>query len=265
MRSSVPVGVRPVEPVLSVRAAHPAVVLRSAQPGTAPGRWVRRAAVPVLAALLLVTVGAGPAWAAEYRYWSFWTGDGAGGWRFATQGPSLLRPGDGTSIGFRFTISGESGADGQQHAPRDAADFDEVCGDTPAEPDRKRLALVVDFGTPGEAPEGQSPPRPRTVCAQVPRDASAAEALAATTKSLRYDSAALLCAIDGYPRSGCGDPVSGDAAREGGSDPGGDTETAGNQDDGGQGGGPSLGLVAGLCAVVLLGGAALWRSRRRRD
>jgi hypothetical protein len=74
--------------------------------------------------------------------------------------------------------------------------------------------------------------------------------LAAVAAPLRYDSGALLCAIAGYPHAGCGDQVaagSNSGAGKGGSD-----------------GGPSLGLLAGAGAVVLLGAGAVWQARRRR-
>ncbi|KIF03600.1 hypothetical protein PL81_23315, partial [Streptomyces sp. RSD-27] len=66
-----------------------------------------------------------------------------------------------------------------------------------------------DFGMPEDAPAGETPPQdaPRTACAQVAPDATAAEALASVAKPLRYNGAALLCAISGYPKSGCGEPI----------------------------------------------------------
>ncbi|NEE36853.1 hypothetical protein G3M53_67045, partial [Streptomyces sp. SID7982] len=60
--------------------------------------------------------------------------------------------------------------------------------------------------------DGEKPPALRTACAQVAPDASSAEALAAVAKPLRYDDSAMLCAISGYPRTGCGEQVSGDSA-----------------------------------------------------
>ncbi|WP_033822490.1 SCO2322 family protein, partial [Kitasatospora sp. MBT63] len=115
---------------------------------------------------------------------------------------------------------------------------------------RKRVAVVLDFGTaadspPGALDAGQSPPAPRTACASVPSGATSAEVLAAVAPPLRYDSAGLLCAIAGYPRAGCGEPV---AATSKSSD----------------GGGPSVGLIAGAALVLLLGAGAVVQARRRR-
>ena len=117
---------------------------------------------------------------------------------------------------------------------------------------RKRVAVLIDPGTAADAPGGAAPPGARTGCARVPADASSADALAAVAKPLRYDSAGILCAIAGYPAAGCGEQV---AAGSGG-------RSAGGAGSGGSGG-PSLGLYAGIGAVVLLGAAATWQARRR--
>ncbi|MFE2973744.1 SCO2322 family protein [Streptomyces sp. NPDC059258] len=229
----------------------------------APAR-LRTPLVSLLAALIAasaVLLGAGSAQAAGYRYWSFWEGNGKN-WEYATQGPSLLRPDDGTVQGFRFAVSEDSGDAAQ---PRRAPDFGAICADTPAEDGRKRVALVIDPGTSADAPDGEKPPALRTACAQVAPDASSADALAAVAKPLRYDSSAMLCAISGYPKSGCGEQVSGDSGSAKPSDP---AKTADDQEkseegDGG-GGGPSVGLLVGIGAVLLLGIAAVVQARRRR-
>ncbi|MEW2043282.1 GPS-CTERM domain-containing protein, partial [Streptomyces sp. NPDC005534] len=84
--------------------------------------------------------------------------------------------------------------------------------------------------------------------------ATTAEALASVAKPLRYDTNALLCAISGYPRTGCGDQVSASrptaSARPGAAEP--------------SGHGPSVGLWAGVAAVAALGAAAVRQARRRR-
>ncbi|MEU1051795.1 SCO2322 family protein [Streptomyces sp. NPDC005876] len=209
---------------------------------------IRRSAPLVLAALLLVA-GAGQAGAAGYRYWSFWDRDGAS-WTYATEGPSTARPGDGDVQGFRFAVSEDSG---DAARPRGAADFAEICADTPAKKGDKRVALVLDFGTAADAPSGETPPGPRTACARVASDATTADALAAVAGPLRYDTDALLCAIAGYPQAGCGEQVSDEREPAPGKD------TAADDD----GGGPSVGLLAGVAVVAVLGAAAFRQARRR--
>ncbi|MFG3245612.1 SCO2322 family protein [Streptomyces sp. NPDC048187] len=209
----------------------------------------RRVVLLLLAAVLLIGT-AGQAQAAGYRYWSFWDRDG-GTWVYATQGPSLARPSDGDVQGFRFSVSEDSGDAAQ---PRGTADFASVCAKTPAEEGSKRVALVLDFGTAPDAPSGETPPAPRTACARVSPDATTADALAAVAGPLRYDTNALLCAIAGYPKSGCGEQVSQK-----------NTAAPQQKDTSDDGGGPSVGLVAGIAVVAALAGTATWQARRRRN
>ncbi|WP_217240598.1 SCO2322 family protein [Streptomyces sp. AC555_RSS877] len=204
------------------------------------------AALVVLVASLLLG-NAGPAQAAGYRYWSFWERDG-NQWTYATQGPSTTRPSDGDVQGFRFAVSEDSG---DATKPRGTADFTTICAKTPAQDGRKRVALVIDFGTTTDAPTGETPPAARTACAVTAPDATTAEALAAVAKPLRYNTNALLCAISGYPQTGCGEPV---GRRQPTAAPKKDTEDHG----------PSLGLFAGAAAVAALGAAAVWQARRRK-
>ncbi|MFC8824407.1 SCO2322 family protein [Streptomyces sp. NPDC057137] len=206
----------------------------------------------------LTVPGAGTAHAAGYRYWSFWESDGAT-WTYATQGPALARPADGAVNGFRFAVS----ADSQDAAkPRETPDFAAVCGSTPAKSGSKRVAVVVDPGTEADAPDGEKPPAPLAGCARVDTEATSADALAAVAKPLRYNSDALLCGITGYPKSGCGDQISGDGATP---TPTASRATGGLQkadEDGGST--PSVGILAGAAAVLTLATAAIWQARRRR-
>ncbi|MEW2397121.1 SCO2322 family protein [Streptomyces sp. NPDC046862] len=222
-------------------------------------RRVSAATLVALALVLLVLSGAGPAQAASYRYWSFWERDGGGpAWTYATQGPSTTRPSDGEVQGFRFAVSEDSKDSAR---PRRAPDFASLCARTPAREGHKRVGLVIDFGTAADAPSGETPPAPRTACARVPEDATAADALAAVAKPLRYDTNALLCGIAGYPEKGCGEPVSDTGAGA----PPGDAGTEAPKVPGAPGEeGPSLGLFAGVGVVALLGAAAVWQARRRR-
>ncbi|MFI2435608.1 SCO2322 family protein [Streptomyces sp. NPDC018693] len=205
-------------------------------------------ALSALSALLLPLPTAGAAGAATgYRYWSFWTHDGKG-WTYATEGPSTARPSDGDVHGFRFAVSDDSANAAQ---PRGAAAFGPICARTPAQDGTKRVALIIDFGTPTDAPSGETPPAPRTACARVASDATTAEALASVAKPLRYDPNALLCAIAGYPEKGCAEQVSTN-----------NTSTKNNTSNESEG--PSLGLLTGLGVITLLAGTAVWQARRRR-
>ncbi|MDR3083742.1 MAG: hypothetical protein LBV60_22975, partial [Streptomyces sp.] len=162
------------------------------------------------------------------------------------------RPADGDVQGFRFAISENS-----QKAvkPRGDADFATICAKTPARDGEKRVALVLDFGTTADAPAGERAPAPRTVCARVPENATTADALAAVAPPLRYDTNALLCAIAGYPQKGCGEQVRDTAPSKTGKP----SESSESHHI------PSVGVLAGVVAVAVLGGAAIWQARRRRS
>lgn len=245
----------------------PAVARTGAASVTRTGALTAALLLAVAAAVSML-LGAGTAHAAGYRYWSFWEGNGKS-WEYATQGPSLVRPDDGTVQGFRFSVSQDS-QDAAQ--PRRAPGFGAICAGTPAEDGTKRVALVIDSGTAADAPDGETPPAPRTACARVGPDASTAEALASVAKPLRYSGDALLCAISGYPASGCGDQVSGDSGGDGGrksaapgdATPNSASTAARGNGDGNGGSLPSAGVLVGVGAVLLLGIAAVLQARRRR-
>ncbi|GHF34160.1 hypothetical protein GCM10010218_14140 [Streptomyces mashuensis] len=193
-----------------------------------------------------------------YRYWSFWTGSGTA-WSYATEGPGTYRPADGSAVGFRFAVSQDSA---NAPRPRATPDVAAVCGGTPEEDGHKRVAVVLDFGTPADAAHGETPPEARTACAAVAGDATAAEALAAVAKPLRYDSNALLCGIAGYPRTGCGEKV--DVAAGSGATHAPQSSHDSHDAQAKKDSGPSAGLITGIAVVAVLAGAGLWQARRRR-
>src|SRR5688500_4258203 len=104
--------------------------------------------VSVLAALFLSLLS-GPAEAASYRYWGYYTWtDGA--WAFATKGPDQTAPADGAVEGWRFAVTTESGS---PRVPRADGDFDAICTSTDPAAGKKRVAVVIDGGLSDDAPE----------------------------------------------------------------------------------------------------------------
>lgn len=138
--------------------------------------------------------------AAAYRYWSYWLGS-EGDWAFANVGPAFRVPADGTLEGWRFAISGVQG----NQAPSSAPDFDAVCGATPPEDGRKRVAVVVDPGAAEDAPEGEQAPGAWAMCVVAEPQATGYEVLraAATVRTER----GLICGIGGYPSRGCAEVI----------------------------------------------------------
>ncbi|MEU3687492.1 SCO2322 family protein [Streptomyces narbonensis] len=234
------------------------------------GAAARSGAVAAGAVLVLTAVAPAPAQAAGYRYWSFWESEGGRTWTYATQGPATARPADGDAIGFRFALS-----QGTSDTSRPSAlpDFPGICAGVEKKDGSKRIAVVVDFGGPEDAPASEQPPaKPVTSgCAQVREDATGAEALAAVAKPLRYDGAAMLCGIAGYPARGCGEqvaegeehPTTPPASASTSTAPTAPASGSGSASGDESGGGPSFGVLAGGAAVLALGGAAIWKARRR--
>jgi len=177
-----------------------------------------------------------PAHATAFRFWSYWLG-AENGWAFATQGAARV-PKDGSVDGWRFAVSP---ATGSTTPPRATSTFDAVCGDTAAVADRKRVGLVIDFGTAADAPPGQSPPGVTIVrCVVVPVSATGYQVLDAVGE-LRVK-AGLICGIDGYPTTGCGERVADPGSGGGGSSSGSGgsgTNTGGTSSGSGSGDGPS--------------------------
>ncbi len=170
---------------------------------TRSSRPVRTAATLVLA-VLASTVGlaltAGPASAEAYRYWGYYhLTDGA--WGFAETGPDGATPEDGAVEGYRFAVAGAT----DSRPPRALPTFADLCGDTPVEDGSKRVGIVLDFGRDVDAAPDDSTPEPRGECAVV--DAAATgDAVLAEVAELRVEGG-LVCAIDGFPTTGCGDAV----------------------------------------------------------
>ncbi|MFE6053518.1 SCO2322 family protein [Kitasatospora sp. NPDC056446] len=229
--------------------------------------------VTALAGALLAVAGAAPAQAAGYRYWSFWRGAEGGGWAYQQQGPAIAVPPDGAVDGWRFAASPDGGQDAAK--PRTAGSFADICAQTPAQDGRKRVAVVLDFGTaedtgatggpsagasagPSAGATAGTPagavPETRTACAAVAPRATSAEVLAVVAPPLRYDTNGLLCAIAGYPKAGCADQVGAAGAAK----PDGAATPADH------GSGPDVGLIAGGALVAVLAGGAVWQARRRR-
>jgi len=161
-------------------------------------RVLLAATVTVLAATV---ASAAPAAATSYRYWTYWHGQGSS-WTFSSYGPAA-RPADGAVEGWRFEVSV---ATGSSTPPRAAPSFATICDTTPAVADRKRVALIVDFGTIESRPPGQVPPRGiDTFCAVVPTTANGYQVLSAYSAFAAQ--AGLICSIAGYPVGECGAPV----------------------------------------------------------
>lgn len=245
-----------------------------------------RLVLAVLAGLALTGTTATVAHAEDgFRFWGYyqWT---SGKWGFASKGPDGIVPADGAVEGWRFAVGGKA-----PRTPRAAGDFQTICASVAPVTGKKRVAVVVDPGTPEDAVAGGGTPAPaKGTCVVTDTKATGAKVLAAVAK-VRIEKS-LTCAIDGYPAKGCGDPVrnikvpatdtpvqleigtpvGAESTPSVTTTPNGDTTVtptpvAGNDDkdsDADDNSQPWLPVVGIGALVVLVGGGAFWLNRRRR-
>ena len=172
----------------------------------------RRAAVLAVLAVLatLVVVGSwllSPEAQARsyYKYWGYWhKPPGATSWQYSKVGASgyYLQQGDQVE-GWRFAV-GTAGPSDPQPRPTTAS-YDGYCKDQNSSK-AYRVLLVVDYGTESDAPTG-----PVYSCYGF--DSSVNGFTVLTQQHTERDSNGLICAIDSYPRSGCGETVNSPAPK----------------------------------------------------
>lgn len=173
---------------------------------------MRRLALPalVLGALVLGTaLPAVPSSASTYYdYWGYWhkpvSQQGAGAWQYSKVGASgyYLQPGAQVE-GWRYAIGTASQSDPKPR-PVDVA-YGDYCHDTTS---AYRVLLVVDYGTQSGAPSG-----PVYSCYSYDKDHQPSGVQVLTRQHTERDSGGLICAIDTYPKTGCGDVVSSPAPK----------------------------------------------------
>lgn len=116
---------------------------------------VKRLVLTLMTGLLLAGTVTTTAHAEDgYRFWGYYQYTG-GQWAFAQKGSEAVVPTDGAVEGWRFAVGGA-----KPRVPRAAGDFTTICGSTPAETGKKRVALVIDPGTAADSTAGATPPRP---------------------------------------------------------------------------------------------------------
>jgi hypothetical protein len=162
---------------------------------------MRRAAAVLALVALASGVVAAPAQAAAYRFWGYFQLTN-GAWAFALKGPAQIVPKDGSVEGWRFAVADESST----RTPRAKPAFDTLCAGTAPKANTKRVGLVIDYGRPADSAASAQPPAARATCVAVPTTATGADVLVAAGTKLRLDKA-LMCGIDGWPATGCGEPV----------------------------------------------------------
>lgn len=198
-----------------------------------------------------------------YRYWSYFQWDGSQ-WAYAQAGADSTIPADGSVEGWRFATAGAT-----PRTPRAAGDFANICAAAPAEEGRKRVAVVIDQGTPEDAPPGDTPDGVvRGTCVVAAPEATGTQVVGAVA-AVRTEQG-VICGLGGYPATACIDtitltttpadqplelqvqpPVGSAASNNGAPQP---ADQAGNP----------LPVIVGAAIVVVLAGGGVWLARRNR-
>jgi hypothetical protein len=151
-----------------------------------------RSGVALTLVVGLILAFAAPASADTTAFWGYWQADGSH-WAFAKTGPATAHPKEGAVEGWRFAkANGNTGT-----PPRAKPEFAKLCGSATAPAGSKRVAVVIDYGDPAEAPSGATPPTSKTACAIVPKAATGSDVLAKVARP-QTDKSGLICAIDAF-------------------------------------------------------------------
>ena len=157
----------------------------------------------LLVVLIATTFSIPTSSAAEtgWRYWGYFqAAPGATKWTPAMTGPTV-NVADGSVEGWAFTFSSDAIPDAK--APKVAPSFSTICGKTKAVSGKKRVAVMVDFGSAVLRPKGETPPRLIQKCVVAEKSALGIDVLGAVV-NLRAEGSGFICGINGYPAKECG-------------------------------------------------------------
>lgn len=107
---------------------------------------------------------------------------------------------DGSVEGWVFTFDS---SDIPSTPPSVKPSFSKICGTTKPVQGLKRIALVIDFGSPLIAPKGEKVAKTITRCVVTAKDSLGIDVLAQELK-VRTASSGFVCGLNGYPAKECG-------------------------------------------------------------
>ena len=136
-----------------------------------------------------------------WRYWGYFqAAPGATKWTPAMTGPTV-NVADGAVEGWAFTFSSDAIPDAK--APKVAPSFSTICGKTKAVAGKKRVAVMVDFGSAVLRPKGEATPRLIQKCVVADKSALGIDVLGLAVK-VRAEGSGFICGLNGYPAKECG-------------------------------------------------------------
>ncbi len=157
-------------------------------------------AVVILIATQIIAIQNSSAAATGWRYWGYFqAAPGATKWTAAMTGPTVDIK-DGAVEGWSFVFSND---DIPSVAPSVSPNFNSICGKTKADPDTKRIGLVIDFGNRAYAPKGEKVLKTLTRCVTTAKSSQGIDVLGQVVK-VRAASSGLICGLNGFPKKECG-------------------------------------------------------------
>lgn len=158
----------------------------------------------ILLAIIMVAAFSTPtAQAADtgWRYWGYFqAAPGAKTWTPAMTGPTV-NVADGSVEGWAFTFSSDAIPDAK--APKVLPSFSTICAKTKPVAGKKRIGVMIDFGSSVLRPKGESTPRLIQKCVVAEKDALGIDVLGQVVK-VRAEGSGFICGLNGYPAKECG-------------------------------------------------------------
>ena len=135
-----------------------------------------------------------------WRYWGYFqAAPGKSMWTAAMTGPTVDIA-DGAVEGWSFVFSSD---DVPSIAPKVKPSFKTICAGIKPDPDTKRIALVVEFGSSAWAPKGEKVAKTITRCVQTAIESQGIDVLGQVVK-IRVAASGLICGLNGFPAKECG-------------------------------------------------------------
>ena len=136
-----------------------------------------------------------------WRYWGYYqAAPGATSWTAAMTGPTV-NVAEGSVEGWAFTFSSDALPDAK--APKVAPSFATICGKTKAVAGKKRIGVMIDFGSSVLRPKGESTPRLIQKCVVADKSALGIDVLGQVVK-VRAEVSVFIFCLNGYPAKECG-------------------------------------------------------------
>ena len=155
----------------------------------------------VLFAITTLSIPQSQAADTGWRYWGYFqAAPNATSWTPAMTGPTVVVT-DGSVEGWAFTFSNDAIPDAK--SPKVAPSFSKICGRTKAVNGKKRVAVMIDFGSAVLRPKGEMPGKLIQRCVVADKEALGIEILGQVAK-IRAQGSGFICGLNGYPAKECG-------------------------------------------------------------